>query len=204
MTKLAENLHILCCGGYTQQATAPGISEAGLMAEYISAQLHQQGLNVSFQITKLENSYTTYYNVLDATKFIRVNHLHFISESGYKYIIIVCGYGCHLDTPLRPYLDRVVKFTKENQHEISSVKSTRIVIFCEATRSANVVQLARAFLLPFVKTIDDITLETGSWERADPFKQAGNLVYNRLAIKYPGLGLAEREQRRRMERAKYI
>lgn len=83
-------------------------------------------------------------------------------------------------------------------------ESTKITIGCEATRSANVMMLARHFLLPFVKTIDDMTLETDSWERADPFKQAGNLIYNKLAIKYPWLGLAEREQRRRMERAKYI
>lgn len=194
-----------------------------------------------------------------------------------RHIVIVCGYGCHLDTPLRPYLDRVVNFInsiensrllvifcggptqqktapgvteaalmadyvypRTNTHGNSileiekladsyttfyNVRQTffflkylfksksgfasnqtlpiRITIFCEATRSANVMLLARHFLLPFVKTIDDITLETGSWEGADPFKQAGNLVYNRLAIKYPWLGLAEREQRRRMEHAKH-
>lgn len=194
-------LNILCCGGHTQQATAPGVSEAGLMAEYISAQLHKQGLDMFFQVGKSERSYTTHYNILHASYYISGL---FASSEKTKYIIIVCGYGCHLDTPLGPYLDRVVKFVKENQHEVPSVKSTRIIIFCEATRSANVMQLARAFLLPFVKTIDDITLETGSWERADPFKQAGNLIYNRIALKYPWLGLAEREQRRRMERAKHI
>lgn len=194
-------LNIICCGGHTQPLTAPGISEAGLMAEYISVQLHKQDLDIFFQIGKSESSYTTYYNILHASYYI--SGLFAVSEKP-KYIIIVCGYGCHLDTPLRPYLDRVVKFVKENQHEIFSIKQTRIIIFCEATRSANVMQLARAFLLPFVKTIDDITLETGSWERADPFKQAGNLIYNRLAIKYPWLGLAERKQSRRMERAKFI
>lgn len=199
MTRQEKPLHIICCGGHTQQKTAPGVSEAGLMAEYISAQFYKQDLDIFFQIYKSESSYTTYYNILYASYYI--SQL-FASSEKPKYIIIVCGYGCHLNTPLKPYLDRVVKFVKENQREISSIKSDRIVIFCEATRSANVMQLARAFLLPFVKTIDDITLETGSWERADPFKQAGNLIYNRAALKWPWLGLAEREQRRRMERAK--
>jgi hypothetical protein len=64
--------------------------------------------------------------------------------------------------------------------------------------------LARHFMRDLVDDIDDITVETASWERADPFKQAGNLIYNRLAIKFPFLGLAERERRRRIRRAKYI
>ena len=189
-----------------------------------------------------------------------------------RHIVIVSGYGCHLDTPLKPYLDRVVRFinsipsdvalqliftggptqqasapgvteahlmaeyvhkhpdrrrmglvsfeedtaftTYDNisraaewiRHTVPDRKyeSTKITICCEATRSANVVMLARHFLLPFVKSIDDITVETASWERADPFKQVGNLVYNKLAITYPRLRLAERERRRRMHRAKEI
>jgi len=193
-----------------------------------------------------------------------------------RHIVIVNGYGCHLNTPLMPYLDRVVRFINEvptdmvlqliftggptqqdsapgvtEAHLMSEYvtkhpdrrrvqfmsleeetaftsydniskaaelirntapdlgieaswkyKSTKITIFCEATRSANVIMLARHFLLPFVKTIDDITVETASWERADPFKQVGNLIYNKLAITYPWLRLAEREHRQRMRKAK--
>lgn len=76
----------------------------------------------------------------------------------------------------------------------------RVIHCCEATRAANVIMLDRYFMIErdcLVESIDDITVETASWERADPFKQAGNLIYNRLAIKYPWLGLAEREHRRR-------
>lgn len=186
-----------------------------------------------------------------------------------KIVLIVCGYGCHLDTPLKPYLDRVVRFIKENEqhiqmiifcggftqqksapgvseamlmreyiysnleeirspafwiyyenHSYTSFKNIesaveiirtdrlydncRIVIFCEATRSANIIMLARHFILDMVNSIDDITVETGSWERADPFKQVGNLIYNKIAITFPWLGLAEREHRRRIRRAENI
>ena len=79
-----------------------------------------------------------------------------------------------------------------------------ITHFCEAHRAPNVNQCDRAFLRTLIEDIDDLRLETESWERADPFKQVANLVYNRLAIKYPRLGLAEREQRRRMLRAKEV
>ena len=79
-----------------------------------------------------------------------------------------------------------------------NTKNFRIVIFCEATRSANVIMLARHFMLKFVESIDDITVETASWERADPFKQAFNLIYNKLAITFPWLRLAEREQAKRI------
>ncbi|MEK7138551.1 MAG: hypothetical protein AAB799_00005, partial [Patescibacteria group bacterium] len=80
----------------------------------------------------------------------------------------------------------------------------RITHFCEAHRAPNVNQCDRACLITLVEDLDDLRLETESWERADPFKQVANLVYNRFAIKYPRLGLAEREQRRRMLRAKEI
>ena len=83
-------------------------------------------------------------------------------------------------------------------------EKVRITIFCEATRSPNVVMLARHFMKDLVESIDDITVETASWEKADPFKQAGNLIYNKLAITFPWLGLAEREHRRRIRRAKHI
>lgn len=195
----------------------------------------------------------------------------------FRHILIINGYGCHLDTPLKPYLDRVVlffndipwfvypqlifsggptqqktapgvteaglmaryvskhpnrrirfsKFFKEDMAFTSydnisrsaelicnvlpkaspnryPFDHTSITIFCEATRSANIVMLARHFLLPFVNSIDDITVETASWERADPFKQAGNLIYNKLAITYPWFGLAKWERRRRMRRAKEL
>ena len=80
-----------------------------------------------------------------------------------------------------------------------------ITIFCEATRAANVVMLARHFMKDLTTDmVDDITVETASWERADPFKQAGNLIYNKLAITFPWLGLAERERRRRIRRSGHI
>ena len=185
-----------------------------------------------------------------------------------KEVVIVCGYGCHLDTPLRPYLDRVAHYVQENQiaelifcggatqkqsapgiteaglmhsyvlakvhilppclaiennsytsyenieaaaevlHGINGLAIAetgprlKITIFCEAQRAPNVIMLARHFLLPFINGIDDITVETASWERADPFKQVRNLIYNCLAIKFPFL--ARRESKQRRERSKYI
>ncbi|HZZ99198.1 MAG TPA: hypothetical protein VFK07_00610 [Candidatus Paceibacterota bacterium] len=192
-----------------------------------------------------------------------------------KIILIVNGYGCHLDTPLgRIYLPKVVKYIKENYEQIGAVifsggytqkktardiseallmanyvkaklgdirlpvyrmqevaytsydntfyaalgiedirnilgvdpqaKDIRIVHFCEAQRAPLVDMLDRHFLIRFVESIDDITIETASWERADPYRQVRNMIYNKLAIKYPWLGLAEREHRIRLERSKHI
>jgi hypothetical protein len=197
-----------------------------------------------------------------------------------RHVVIINGYGCHLDTPLKLYLDRVVQFLNSIPREVvlqllfsggptqqksapgitearlmrayiykhyhperdrmgfvsyeedtaftthdniskaaewlrylipdydiatgHKFESTKITIFCEATRSATVAMLAGHFLLSFVKSIDDITVETASWERADPFRQVGSLIHNKLAIKYPWLGIAERERRHRMRRAREI
>jgi len=85
-----------------------------------------------------------------------------------------------------------------------SNEDIRIVIACEATMSANVMMLARHLMSHLVKEpLDNITVETASWERADPFKQVVNLVYNKLAITFPWLGLAEREERKRIYKAKH-
>lgn len=80
-------------------------------------------------------------------------------------------------------------------------ESTKVTIFCEATRSANVMMLARHFLTTTAGRIENIKLETASWELADPFKQVRNLIYNKLALRFPYL--ARREQNRRMRLAKY-
>ena len=188
-----------------------------------------------------------------------------------RHVVVVCGYGCHLDTPLRPYLDRVFRFIQDEHPNavifcggftqkktapgvseaglmrkyikadqfselmfrvfeeydsyttyaniqnaawrignwlicrgIFGDEKIRITIFCEATRAANVIMLARHFMGSFVESIDDITVETASWERADPFRQVGNLIHNKLAITCPWLGLAEREHNRRVKRAEHI
>ncbi|MEX2090855.1 MAG: ElyC/SanA/YdcF family protein [Candidatus Paceibacterota bacterium] len=157
---------LLFSGGPTQQKSAPGVTEAGLMVEYVTK--HRDRRIRPSEYHTEDTAFTTYYNIARSADLIR---------------------------NVLPIVDPV------NGHLF---RSTKITIFCEATRSANVMMLARHFLLPFVESIDDMTVETASWERADPFKQAGNLIYNKLAITYPWLGLAEREQRRRMQRAKEI
>lgn len=157
---------LLFTGGPTQQKTAPGVTEAGLMAEYVTK--HRDRRIRPSDYFKEDTAFTTYDNIARSADWIR---------------------------NVLPKLDPVSKRLFDG---------TKITIFCEATRSANVVMLARHFLLPFVKTIDDIRVETDSWERADPFKQAGNLVYNKLAITCPWFRLAERERQRRMIRAKEI
>ena len=160
-------LQIFFTGGLTQQASAPGVTEARLMAEYVER--HPNRRRLFLMPFKEETSFTTFYNISRIAQWLGIlSNLNQGLETSRKF------------------------------------ESTKITIFCEATRSANVMMLARHFLLPFVQSIDDITVETVSWERADPFNQVKNLIYNRLAIKYPWLGLAEREQRKRMLRAKEI
>lgn len=77
----------------------------------------------------------------------------------------------------------------------------RLIHCCEATRAANVVMLDRHFMIDefrLVSSIDDITIETASWEQADPLKQAVSMFHNRMAIRFPTLGFAERERKRRI------
>lgn len=182
---------------------------------------------------------------------------------GKPHVVVVNGYGCHLDTPLGDvYLPRVVRFINETQPDLIvfsggetqrktapgiseaelmrkfvmprldrlpekgfgcdahsyttlenacgaaiwvnthlSSKKVRVTFCCEATRAANVVMVGRHFFYGLIDSIDDLTVETASWERADPFKQVQNLLYNKLAITYPWLGLAERERNKRIRRS---
>lgn len=185
-------------------------------------------------------------------------------------VVVVCGYGCNIDSPLAPYLDRVQKFLEGESHAVpiilcggetqeerfpgksearvmfdyltrfkivevigeysyilqdhsytthfnirlaakeirkrirpqeGSNKKFRITIFCEAQRAPDVVMLARHYMGGLVESIDDITVETVSWERADPFKQVWKMMYNKLALTFPWLGLAEHAQRQRIVRS---
>jgi hypothetical protein len=180
------------------------------------------------------------------------------------HVLVVMGYGCHLDTPLGwIYLPRVARFVREQDPDyvifcggltqrktapgiseawsmnlwvirelgIGKINSFlvnnsynsleniqeaakmirrlplgpekfRITIFCEATRAPGVIWLARRFMLGFVDSIDDITVETASWERADPFKQVWKMIYNWFAVRIPYL--ARRERRKRIKRAEQI
>ncbi len=154
---------VIFCGGHTQRDTAPGVTEARLMANYVADAFRGCAWFFRGKVRLEEGSYTTLYNIRNAAATIRNWAFH--HARGEK---------------------------------------VRITVFCEATRSPNVVMLARHFMKDLVDSIDDITVETASWERADPFKQVWNLIYNRLAIKYPFLGLAERELERRVLRAEHI
>ena len=156
-------LQLIFTGGPTQQYSAPGVTEAHLMAEYVIKHLDRRPMSF-----KEDTSFTTYGNTSRAAEWICNTIPGRDTATGRKF------------------------------------ESTKITVCCEATRSANVVMLARHFLLSFVKSIDDITVETASWERANPFRQVGNLIYNKLAITFPWLYLAEYEHRRRMRRAKKI
>ena len=80
----------------------------------------------------------------------------------------------------------------------------KITVFCEAQRALKVAMLTRHFLYTdrrLVKDVDDIQIETYNWERADPNRELKTTVKTWLAIKYPWLGLAERERRRRIRRS---
>ncbi|OGN06717.1 MAG: hypothetical protein A2669_00065 [Candidatus Yanofskybacteria bacterium RIFCSPHIGHO2_01_FULL_48_25b] len=181
-------------------------------------------------------------------------------------VVVVCGYGCHLNTQLRSYLDRVAEFINRHNPQLvilcggETQKKTapgrteasvmaeylvdvhqktprfqvspdsfttfenirdavdvirrqvwrvgrcggfmvRVTIFCEAQRAPLVVMLARHFMGGLVESIDDITVGTGSWERQDPFKQVWNMIASKLAIKFPRLGIAERQRSSRIRRS---
>lgn len=146
---------VIFCGGFTQRKTANGYSEACVMSSFLTQDIDDKPPKFILE----ENSYTTFYNICNASRIIA---------------------SIPLECLLTGRINR------------------KIIIFCEATGSANVMMLARHFMLKLVESIDDITVETASWERADPFKQAFNLIYNKAAIKYPRLCLAEREQMRRI------
>src|SRR3989344_6381238 len=63
-----ENAHrlteVICCGGYTQRRTAPGVSEAELMSRYILSHCNRDILSSMIFIEA--DSYTSYENSLRA------------------------------------------------------------------------------------------------------------------------------------------
>ncbi len=83
-------------------------------------------------------------------------------------------------------------------------EKVQITIFCEAQRALKVSLLARHFMRDLVKDVDDLRVETVNWERANPVRELKTTVLTWLAIKFPLLGIAERESRRRRHRAKEI
>ncbi|OGN01332.1 MAG: hypothetical protein A3I26_01185 [Candidatus Yanofskybacteria bacterium RIFCSPLOWO2_02_FULL_43_10] len=97
-------------------------------------------------------------------------------------------------------IPRILGLTMSDDH----LPEIKITHGCEATRAANIIMLDRYFMGGLVKSIDDITVETASWERADPFRQVKTLIHDKLAITYPWLGLAERERRKRIRRSAEI
>jgi len=81
----------------------------------------------------------------------------------------------------------------------------RITIFCEATRSPHIIRLARHFMGDLVNSIDDITVETASWERdVNLLKLAWKYLWAEVAIRYPWLGVAEHEHNKRLKRSEQI
>ena len=181
-----------------------------------------------------------------------------------QHIVVVCGYGCDINSPLAVYIDRVRSFLRVNRvdqvifcggetqkksfpekteaqvmcnylavqpgghrrywletgsyttfdnvrlaaEKIRIMKSHddpnakfKVTIFCEAQRALKVIRLSRHFMRDLVENVDSITIETVSWERADPVRELKTTIMTWLAIKYPWLGLAERERRRRIRRS---
>ncbi|MBP9821870.1 MAG: hypothetical protein KBC81_00240 [Candidatus Pacebacteria bacterium] len=178
---------------------------------------------------------------------------------GKRTILIVCGYGCDLNSPLRPYLDRVIMFLKENQPlytitcggftqrakfphlseggmmfkyimengpylgqyfyisegsyttpenikdagsfirnslQRGTNETFRITIFCEATRALRVVTLAQYYLKDLVENVEgDIAVETVSWERASPMKEALSIFKDWLSIRIPLVASCIRSKR---------
>lgn len=169
---------VVFCGGETQKKTAPGISEAQLMYNWIITRLQrdrkcsEEEILEQIQFAIEHESYTSFENSRLAAK---------------------------------DYINPAMLF-----HE-AVPSDVYIVHFCEALRAPTVIMLDRHFMLQFVESIDDIMVETASWERTDPFKMTiwngkfpGGFFANWLALKFPWLGLAEWEGRRRRRRSEQI
>ncbi|MBX4190101.1 hypothetical protein KW791_02290 [Candidatus Parcubacteria bacterium] len=104
------------------------------------------------------------------------------------HFVVVCGYGCHLNTPLQHYLDRVVQFTSNKPRQ---------VIFCGgATQKLSAPGVTEANLM-----LNYLSQYISSHRM---HKQVFNLIHNKLAITYPGLGLSKRERRKRIARSHHI
>ncbi len=173
-------LGIIFCGGYTQRLSAPMMSEAKLM----HSNLRNVGLlGWAYRIASSRHGWVSWY--MPDLRIIPSDILlpDIIIESGSYTSFENSKMAAKIIPDLLAYDSPEEYFRKED---------IRIVHFCEATRAANVIMLDRHFMIEFVESIDDITVETGSWERANPIKQAGNLIHNWLAIKFPWLKLAER------------
>lgn len=167
---------IIFCGGETQRKTAPGLSEAEIMYEYVYPKVRHTRRN---QIRKNPS----WFGGL-ITRWIREKDSYTTLENSRNAANRICFEICG--------------------QSIDGNFKVRITHMCEAIRAANVKMLDRHFMADYLEDIDDLVIKTVSWERGDPFKQAGNLIYNKLAITFPWLGLAKRERRRRIRRAKHI
>ena len=145
-------MKVIFTGGFTQHETAPGISEARLMADYIRT--HSK---CAPDIIVECDSYTTHENIYNSEACIWEVHLYEFLQNG------------------KPWPD------------------VRIVVFCEALRTASVIMLSRRFLLQYVDSIDDIMVETASWERLDPMRFWWKMFLDWLDLKYRWLGIANRK-----------
>ncbi len=126
---------VILCGGETQQQSAPNVSEAGLMLQYLSKAvatkpypLENIAVTTAGTLLELEQyHYTTYENIQGASRHIRSMYL-----PGTKF---------------------------------------KITIFCEAQRALKVALYSRHFMMNLVDSVDDIKIETDSWERTNPAKE---------------------------------
>ncbi|MEK7659222.1 MAG: ElyC/SanA/YdcF family protein [Patescibacteria group bacterium] len=62
---------LIFCGGFTNRKTAPDISEAKLMKEYVVPSLKYK---LEFVFNE-DDSYTTFYNIKNATRIMRADRL---------------------------------------------------------------------------------------------------------------------------------
>lgn len=78
----------------------------------------------------------------------------------------------------------------------------RFTIFCETQRALKVILYSRHYLLWLVRGNPDlIRVRTVNWELADPVREVKTTFAAWLDLKYPRLGIGEREGRRRRLKA---
>lgn len=163
---------IVSSGAATQNLSHRNITEARVVADYITQKLGQKAEEIKFRLD------LSAYNSLD-----NIHNSHLIIESwlGEEFnfnnteFIIICGYGVELTPGLRKYLDEIVKYL--NESEITP----GVTIWCKSSRKIKVLIMAWWFLHRRVK------MRTVSWEKSHLIFQTFSTVGEIVALFIPGL-----------------
>lgn len=95
-----------------------------------------------------------------------------------RRVVVVCGYGCNLESPLKPYLDRVARFCERAKpdHIILCGGATQRKLFPSRTEAGLMQEyLARTMVIPITWTPSWHTL-ADSYTTYENIRDAANLI----------------------------